>query len=59
LNLLYLNQNIIGGFDVSKDYWSSTEFGSITAYYQFFGTGLQGNDPKSNSSASVRAIRAF
>lgn len=60
LNLLYLNQNIVGGFNTTKDYWSSTEFGSITAYYQFFGNGgLQGNDPKSNSTASVRAIRAF
>jgi hypothetical protein len=59
LNLLYLNQNIVGGLDITKDYWSSTEFGSNTAYYQFFGNGTQGNDPKSNTSGYVRAIRAF
>ena len=58
LNLLYLQKNIVGGF-ANSDYWSSTEFGSATAWYQFFGDGTQSNDPKNTSISAVRAIRSF
>lgn len=57
LNLLFLQKEIIGGFE-NKYYWSSTEFSSISAWCQHFSSGLQHNINKSFPYA-VRAIRSF
>jgi hypothetical protein len=37
-------------------YWSSTEFNDTTAWYQFFGNGIQANDGKTGAYY-VRAVR--
>lgn len=39
-------------------YWSSTEFGSVYAWYQYFGDGYQDSDYK-NFVARCRAVRKF
>ncbi len=57
LNLLYQQKNVVGGF-VDNDYWSSTEYNSVNAYYQYITNGVQGNFYK-YGYVSVRAIRAF
>ncbi len=57
LNLLLLQRTIVGGF-INGVYWSSTEFSSSNAWQQSIAFG-QGNAFKGNSSAAVRAIRAF
>ncbi len=61
LNQLYVNKNVLGGFQPII-YWSSTEGGyggySTYAYYLGFGSGTQSNTGK-NSAFNVRAIRAF
>lgn len=62
LNLLYLNRNAIGGFDVSTStgfYWSSTE--SDNAYYAWWQGFLVGNQVNNLKSFNkrVRAVRAF
>jgi hypothetical protein len=43
-------------FLVGLDYWTSTESGASTAWYQAFGNGNQGYSPKSDS-IRLRAIR--
>jgi len=50
----------IGGFetDVSPYYWSSSEYGSGSAWVVNFTDGLSGNDGKPSTSR-VRVIRAF
>jgi hypothetical protein len=59
LNLLYLQQNIVGGF-ASNFYWCSTEQGATYAYVQMFSTGSQNYTNKTSSGGCyVRAIRAF
>jgi hypothetical protein len=58
LNRLYLNRMVIGGFDLSADYWSSSEFDNNSAWYQYFGSGFQ-NGTQKNFNWNVRAIRAF
>jgi hypothetical protein len=58
LNLLYLQKTIVGGFS-SSGYWSSSEFDSGGAWYQFFGNGSQNSFVKSNFTFYVRAVRAF
>jgi hypothetical protein len=57
LNLLYLQKDIIGGF-ASANYWSSSEYNSAGAYYQYFATGGQSADYK-YLTYYVRAVRAF
>ena len=57
LNLLYLQKTVVGGF-ASGYYWSSTEFNSDYAWYQFFYFGVQDNYGK-DYTFHVRAIRAF
>jgi Protein of unknown function (DUF1566) len=57
LNLLYLQQTVVGGFS-SNVYWSSSEYNDSYAWFQFFSNGFQDNDYKYNPSY-VRAVRAF
>ena len=59
-NLLYLQENVVGGF-ASDYYWSSSEYGPNSiygAYSQIFHDGLQGFGPKA-AAYYVRAVRAF
>jgi hypothetical protein len=58
LNLMYVNQNALGGFD-SYSYWSSTEnSNAFVAWGQYFVTGGQ-SDYYKYSGRRVRAVRAF
>ncbi|MDP5126275.1 MAG: DUF1566 domain-containing protein, partial [Algoriphagus sp.] len=57
LNLLYLQKTVVDGF-AGINYWSSTEGGSDTAWFQSFFNSYQGNGGKTNTYY-VRAIRAF
>jgi hypothetical protein len=57
LNLLYLQQNVVGGFTTGR-YWTSTDFSLFYTCYQAFSDGFQSNFNK-NSTYYVRAIRAF
>ena len=57
LNLLYLNNEAVGGF-AGTSYWSSSAYDSANAWRQGFAGGTQlSND--NNSTARVRAVRAF
>jgi hypothetical protein len=58
LNLLYLQQNVVGGF-ANGYYWSSTERDDYYAWLQFFFNGSQLFDNKLLGMHRVRAIRAF
>ncbi len=55
LDSLYQNRNAIGDF-IADDYWSSTEDGSSTAWYQYFGNGNQ-NYANKNYFYRVRCVR--
>ncbi|MCL2155589.1 MAG: InlB B-repeat-containing protein, partial [Leptospirales bacterium] len=57
LNELYVQKDIVGGFTYDF-YWSSSEYYSVYAYDQLFGTGVQSNYYK-GETYSVRAVRAF
>ena len=57
LNLLYLQQSVVGGFALNF-YWSSTEIGNSSVWDQYFQVGSQGNANK-NGTGYIRAIRAF
>ena len=57
LNLLYLQQAVVGGF-TGFYYWSSTEVDNITALTQEFLSGSQSSLVK-GGTFSVRAIRSF
>lgn len=57
LAILFIQKSTVGNF-VGENYWSSTEFSSITAWCQNFSTGVQINVDKSLPQR-VRAIRAF
>ena len=65
LNLMYenigqgnaLGLGNVGNFS-SSFYWSSTEYDSNNAWFQFFDNGVQSNFNK-NYPTSVRAVRAF
>ena len=59
LNLLYVNQNLIGGFDTSKNYWTSTESSSDTAWAQYFLNGFQGSGQKNDNLIYYRPVRSF
>jgi hypothetical protein len=58
LHRLYLNRAAIGGF-ASAAYWSSSEAGTNTAWYQGFGYGVQGDSFGKHSTYLVRAVRRF
>jgi hypothetical protein len=58
LDRLYLNRAAIGGFE-SAAYWSSSEDGANTAWYQDFGNGVQGDSFGKHSTYLVRAVRRF
>ena len=60
LNLMYTNLKVagVGGFAGTK-YWSSSEGDAVTAWYQLFYNGFQGNDYAKYSTYRVRAVRAF
>ena len=55
LNTMYIYKNEIGGFS-SKNYWSSTEYSSSYAWYQYFYDGSQDNGHKI-STLRVRCVR--
>jgi hypothetical protein len=57
MKLMYDNLQGVGGF-VEFPYWSSTETGTLNAWYQHFGNGAQYNDGK-NNGYHVRPVRAF
>ena len=57
LNLLYIQRAVVGGFS-SSNYWSSSEEGGVTAWFQDFTNGGQGTSGK-GSTWRVRAVRAF
>ena len=57
LNQLYLQKAIVQGF-VENFYWSSTEYGSNRAWNQYFYSGPQYDDYKSDTYY-VRPVRAF
>lgn len=58
LNTLYQNKTAIGGFE-NDFYWSSTQsINLVTAWYQDFAIGFQGDYGK-DGAGYVRAIRAF
>jgi LruC domain-containing protein len=63
LNQMYINKTTLedaAGFTAFSDfYWSSTEFGSDSAWFQNFGNGNQFNYGKDYPLGSVRAVRAF
>ena len=60
LNLLYAQRNVVGSF-ASIGYWSSSEFNSVLAWFQYFDNGGQSGNFKDNSlfALGVRAVRAF
>ena len=55
---MILNRNAIGGFS-SANYWSSTEFSGLNAYYSNFTSGNSNMTGSKNSVANVRAVRSF
>lgn len=58
MNLMYLQQNIIGGF-ANTVYWNSTEYNASYAWNQTFPSGLQTLTMKDGNTWHVRAVRAF
>ena len=58
LNLLYLNNEAVGGF-ANSSYWSSTEFDNYGAWIQYFGDGIQEVSNILFNTYRVRAVRAF
>jgi hypothetical protein len=57
LNQMYAQKTAIGGF-ATNYYWSSSEYSSFYAWYQYFTNGGQNASSKGNGSY-VRAVRAF
>ena len=57
LDKLYINKVAIGGFAVPY-YWSSSEYSSYYAWFQYFGSGSQ-HSYKKYGPLRVRAVRAF
>ena len=55
LNAMYINKAEIGGFS-STGYWSSTEYSSSDAWYQYFYSGYQYDNYKT-TSYRVRCVR--
>ena len=58
LNLIFLQEESIGGFYLSMSYWSSTEDGSGSAWAQGFYRGVQFSRYKGKTSF-MRAVRGF
>jgi len=58
LIILYQQQQVIGNFNSSATYWSSTENANTTASALNFSTGVSMSIPKA-TAGNVRAIRAF
>jgi hypothetical protein len=58
MSKMILNKNAIGGFS-SANYWSSTEFDSLNAYYSNFTSNNSNLTGSKNSVANVRAVRSF
>jgi hypothetical protein len=58
LNLIFLQKESIGGFNLGMSYWSSTEYDNYRAWLQYFRNGYQSYYSK-GSAANVRAVRAF
>jgi hypothetical protein len=58
LNKFYMNRDVIGGFTIDANYWSSTEVNSSDSYGQYFASGQQISFNKS-VAIRVRAIRSF
>ena len=62
LNQMYINKTTLEGVSgftaFSNYYWSSTEYGSVSAWEQYFISGGQGNSGK-GGPGNVRAVRAF
>jgi hypothetical protein len=58
LNLIFLQKESIGGFNLGMSYWSSTEYDSGNAWYQNFVYGGQ-DAINEGSTFGVRAVRAF
>ena len=57
MKLMYDNLQGVGGF-VEGNYWSSSEYGALAAWYQAFTNGVQDFNGKVNSYY-VRPVRAF
>ena len=57
MKLMYDNLQGVGGF-VEDNYWSSTDYDTVCAWYQNFNNGSQGVNDKTNSYY-VRPVRAF
>jgi Protein of unknown function (DUF1566) len=57
LNLLYARKALVGGFS-SKPYWSSSEFGYLVAWLQYFDDGFTTSQNK-DVFIHIRAVRAF
>ncbi len=60
LGLMHANLKVkgLGNFQDSY-YWSSTEFGTGSAWYMLFGPGYFSNTDKSSAFLTVRPIRSF
>ena len=58
LDLVYLNQTAIGGFNNGL-YWSSSQAGPTTAYFKNFSNGNSSSNFKEGYYYRVRAIRSF
>jgi len=58
LNLLYLQQDVVGGF-AADFYWSSSRYSAFDAWTQHFDYGVQNANGRKSARYSVRAIRAF
>ena len=58
MSKMILNKNAIGGFS-SANYWSSSEYDIVNAYYSNFTSGSANLTGSKNSVANVRAVRSF
>jgi hypothetical protein len=58
LNLLFINEKIIGGFYVTQYYWSSNEDGSTNAWTRSFLSGGQYSKTK-EYLGYIRPVRAY
>ena len=58
MSKMILNKNAIGGFS-STNYWSSSEFDSLNAYYSNFTSNNSNLVGAKNTVANVRAVRSF
>lgn len=58
MSKMILNKNAIGGFS-NANYWSSSEFDSLNAYYSNFTSNNSNLLGAKNTVANVRAVRSF